>query len=83
MKHFVILLLPLIVAGWGQKYEKARLRDVQVLIHSIYFFAKLDKSELDDINSILKILTCHYIAILTLIQYTLLEGKWLSNEINF
>jgi len=31
MKYFVILLLPLIVAGWGQKYEKIRLRDVQVL----------------------------------------------------
>merc|ERR1712213_161047 len=32
MKSIIcVLLLPLIVAGWGQKYEKIRLRDVQVL----------------------------------------------------
>merc|ERR1712107_126322 len=31
MKSIIcVLLLPLIVAGWGQKYEKIRLRDVQV-----------------------------------------------------
>jgi len=28
---FSLVLFPLIVAGWGQKYEKIRLRDVQVL----------------------------------------------------
>ena len=31
MKSIICVLpLPLIVAGWGQKYEKIRLRDVQV-----------------------------------------------------
>lgn len=31
MKLLLTLLLPLLVSGWGQKYEKIRLRDVQVL----------------------------------------------------